>query len=295
MNFPHGNEYRWTLALFLATGALACVLLLARVLPLRRANAALHDQRLALEQELAPYQSRNALDPLADQVRRQQNAHQRLQQEWVRLMALRDTFQGASPFEQVLPSSEEGRIDFKVALYNARNVLLARAQERGLQIPPGLGMEEAIGTDEPAETRIWQLASIVRLVELGVGIGIPRIELLQPLPPVSHPGRLPDGQSLREFPIRMVFCGAYPHLLEFLARIQQPRGYFAVQRFRAESLSTADPFRLRVEVVCCAGLLRTEPFPRTEAPGFGAATLDDHGDLDAPLQGAAAAAPEVLP
>lgn len=80
MNFSTVNEHRWTLALFATAGALGCALLLMRVLPLRRENAALRDRRLALDQELAPYQSRNALDPLPDQVRRQQNAHQRLLQ-----------------------------------------------------------------------------------------------------------------------------------------------------------------------------------------------------------------------
>ncbi|MCF7838762.1 MAG: hypothetical protein K9N49_09045 [Candidatus Marinimicrobia bacterium] len=261
MNGGVNQERRWTLTLLLGACCAAGLLLGLWVLPLRQQDAVLRGQLTALAVELAPYRAREEALSLAEQVGRAQATEAALQAEMAGLMALRDTFQGASPFEQVLPSAEEGRIDFKVALFNARDVLLSRTRQRNVQIPPGLGMAETIGADELAETRLWQLASIVRLIEQSLEAEIPLIERIEPLPPIAYAGLNAEGLSLREFPIRIVFSGSFLHMLSFLERLMQNEAFFALRRFRVESLITEDALRLRVHAICGAGLLRAAPGP----------------------------------
>jgi len=247
--------------------ALGCLLLVfVGLLPLQRRAAGLEQRIEQRERELADFRRQHCVPPLSQQLRRAVGRNSGLQRRWEWLRALVDTFKGQSPLAEGLSADEQSRIDFKVALFEARTRLKEQAEARGvLPLPADLGMEEKIGTDEPAETRLWQLAAVVKLVEQGVALGIPEVEEVTPLPPLPH--RLPEEEQTlcREFPVRITLRCPFRLLTVFLDTILQDGKFFAVRRFHAERVSVADEEPLRVTLVCGAQLFQlrgesSEPF-----------------------------------
>lgn len=225
-------------------------------LPLRRQYRGVKAEIARVKRDLFAYRRDPAGQPLRVQLGRGMARYEQLQRERVCLQARVDTFRAGSPLTQALSSDEEGRIDFKVALFDARQRLQQRASNREVSLPPDLGMEETIGADEHAETRLWQLAAIVKLVEQSIDLGIPIIEKIEPLRPVSYPVSEDEDVVVHEFPVRVIMSCPFEMLLAFIDDLLKEGHFFALRRFRAERRDKVGSAYLTVDAVCGGALLR---------------------------------------
>lgn len=174
----------------------------------------------------------------------------------------RNTFFGVSPLAQFSPAREEGRIDFKVALYNARTGLVARAGAAGVAIPEDLGLDENISADTRVETALGQLSATVMLVERVLASGIPAITALQPLPPEMTRIQYPDRPRLREYPIAISLTCSFGQALSLLSLLADDNGGFALKEMALEGCPNGTATNLSMRLLTVAGRPLPESGPR---------------------------------
>lgn len=219
--------------------------------PLRRA-AHETDQRLReVESILATYESvdGHTVDTLLQQ---EQWIHERLITGWENKRQRAQTTKVGSALTDILTYSVEGRIDFKVALFEARQRLGRKALEQQVLLPPDLGIPDTIGADEDAEIRLGQLAATVRLLEQCITHEIPLVEQVQVLPPSIVPLQNDAYQNITFYPVKIQLMAPYERLAELLSSMMEEGSFFALRRLRLESGAPHDPEQVSVMAVWSA-------------------------------------------
>jgi hypothetical protein len=183
------------------------------------------------------------------QVRRKQ-----LLRDWEQLRARTDTFKGSSPLTHAVSTEDDARIDFKVALFEARGELHERAAAQGIMLPSDLGLDETIGAEEDAETRLWQLASVVRLMETCIDVGVPSIDSIEALPPRDFPLPESEGTIAKELPVKITMRCSTDVLADFLISVSGGGAFFALRGVSIERLCADETTMVRVVAICGAEL-----------------------------------------
>ena len=245
-------------------------LILLWLVPLRAELAGVQDGIRRTESELAVSRARYARQPLRAHLAQAQRTHQRLRREWEDLRVRVNTFRGKPTLLQTLPTYEDGRIDFKVTLFTARTNLNEGASRRGVSLPEDLGVPETIGSEEKAETRLWQLASTVKLIEQVMEAGIPVVERIQSAPPVSYPLLEEENAVAVEFPVSVTMRCAFDKVPTFLKTILTKGRFFALRRFRLELRERKDGAPLTATVVCSSLLFQLRAEGDGAIPSTGA-------------------------
>ncbi len=188
---------------------------------------------------------------LAQQIAQAEQNNQRLQQVWEQRRLQVDTFHGTLPKRARLAASDDARIDFKVALFNAHQTLQKLARSKGVTLTADLGIEETIGTEEDTEFRLWELDAVVRLVELLIAGGVDTIETIAALPPFVY-AQVPDeNERALTLPVRVSFQCTYATLQPLLSTLSQEECFYAISRcdITRPSLNSQS---LRVQLICSA-------------------------------------------
>ena len=242
--------------------------------PMRDEERACRNEVRDLERELGTFQVRMEDGDLAGRLSSAAARNRRLMAEWARLRETVDTFRDRDAIREALPTYEDGRIDFKVALFDAREQLVENAAKAGVSLPEDLGIPEAIGTAERAELRLWQLAATVRLVQLAIDARLPAISVIEPEAPVVLGLDDDTGHTTMEFPTRMVLRCSFRHLVRFLDRLSRQGSFYAVRKLRVERLGAPGSEMLEVDIVAGAflfqinsGLAEPEAKDEPEGPG----------------------------
>ena len=244
----YGAEQRALLYTFAVAGVLLAVFGLLVAVQRSRLRAAVERMTRVSDEIRAVSAEFGMLPP--DRVLTNENVRQEgLRREWETLRLKTDTFRRGSPFAEVLLLDEEGRIDFKVALFRARTRLQQTASSNNIAFPADLGIKGTIGTDEDAETRLWQLASVVKLVEECFELGVPSIESISTMPPVEHPLLEEEGTIALEFPIHIRINCSYPTLVELLGAIADDRCFLSLRHFCVEKVDQDAASLLTVDMV----------------------------------------------
>ncbi len=275
-------------ALLLTTG-LASLLAMALfiLLPLRletnriqrgidRVESELEAARAGVRPQAHPYRRR--IDPRRDDeqqpaveqpadleaaLRRERRRHERLLAEWQDLKVLAATFRKDSALERVLGAPEEGRIDFKVSLFNARMRIAETAGRTGMLFPADLGIPETLGATESAEVRLWQLAASVRFLELCIEVGIPAVLEIQARPPLTRPSLLADAPTQTDYPLRVRFQTDYPRFVEWIGRVSRPGEFFGLREVQIAKKQPGGETPIEVTATLHATVFR-QPAPRDE-------------------------------
>ena len=166
------------------------------------------------------------------------------------------TFRNSSDFSPDTRLTRGGRIDFKVALLEAHSHLEKISEERGVGLPYDLGMDETIETDEKTESRMWQLAAMIKLIEQVLDLGVQEVIRVRPFAPLQYPDAEGEGLTIREFPAEITVPCDFETLGAFLEQIGARDTFFALRRFRVENVSTNRVEELELTVVCGAGVIR---------------------------------------
>jgi len=245
------------------------LLLLLGVLPLRRERQRLGRTLQGVSHDLQPYLALVREEPLSVRVERERRDLQRLRTEWEHLRARAETFPPDTRLVDVLDSPEEGRIDYKVALYDARNRLGEMARAAGVTLPDDLGLPETIGAEESAETRLWQLVVISQLLERSIGLDIPVIHAIRAYDPLLYNLTAPRSIFILLYPVRMETRQTYGQWIGLLDAMLDQEVNFTVQRFEARIADIGDDPLLNVSMICSAVLFRSglPGEPGEEQPG----------------------------
>lgn len=281
-NLQTPREDRRLVLSVLGGSALVLVLLLVLIwAPLRHERAALATRRADLADALRPYTAGTGTNSLYDQVLREKMTRDKLRAEWTALEARTQTLKPGAALADVLSSSEEGRIDFKVALFDARNRLGKKAIEKSVGLPSDLGMAETIGADEDTETRLWQLAATVMLLEQGIDLGIPVIHAVKVENPLSFPMARTPYASVMIYPVRVTMTCSYAQTLAFLDALLGKGTFFALRRMDIEKPAPRETGEgLRVTLTCGAVVFRLPP----KDPAVPPAVEDEGAASAAPLE-----------
>jgi hypothetical protein len=244
------NERRQIVAILLLAAVVVVALGLAWLRPLYGQLSATRAQIHQVDRDIRAFSSRNSVSPLVRQIAEAKAEHERLLLEWSDLRARTDTFRGWPSLLQKLPKLEDGRIDFKVALFSMQARLQEGATNRGATLTADLGMPETLDTGERPGTRLWQLATTVKWVEQALALGIPAIDRLQAQRPCSYDVLDEPDTVVREFPVEVTLQCSYDQLLRLLDNMLQSGKYFALRGIRMEIKDRAVAPRLTVTAIC---------------------------------------------
>ena len=208
----------------------------------RRENEALRNQLAK-----SPY-ANMSLQDLEKIVRHEQELGRRTEEEWHETMNRLATFA-----DHENPSKTEfGRIDYKVELFQARLRLLHRSEELGVQlIPRDLGLKDALnGPEEVVRTRMFQLRTVERLVDLMLSQRAIRLRAIHPMDPIPH--KKATGKALcLEMPVSIDFEVAFDDLYPFFQSVFEENQVFILRNIRVSAGSEVGA-PLRVQAIMSA-------------------------------------------
>ena len=141
------RKLRAQVVLTLVTCFLVCGALWAFLLrPVQEEVRSCRKEILSVEDELSTFRLRMEDGGLAERLSEAKLRNRQLVAEWDELRSRVDTFGDDKALRDTLPAYDDGRIDFKVALFNARDQLLDDAAKANVEMPEDLGVPETIGT-----------------------------------------------------------------------------------------------------------------------------------------------------
>ncbi len=198
-----------------------------------------------------------------NRMRAMETNHRQLRATWTQATAKAKAFDKSVAMGLLLSSAEEDRIDYKVALFEARTRLRKLAEENNVSLPANLGVPDMLGTDEDMVVRLWQLASAIHLLKTGIQLEIPVIEHIEAMPPLIIPLQSVEQPALVVYPMAILMTCSYDKWLSFLQALQTESSFFSIQRFWLERDSMERNDRLRVFAICEAIVFEQEAIPHS--------------------------------
>ncbi len=250
---------RRILAIIVVTLAVVAGMLLFGAYPICNRVAGLNLDIGEVDSALIPYLRLLSQEPLSSRVERELRLKTEMSSEWDELVERVQTFSSPAKLADLLASSEEGRIDYKVALFDARQCMSQFAGESDVAIPSDLGMTETIGTDEVMASRLWQLATNVSLIGLLIDSGAIAIDSILLLDPIDFPvTALGDSSILKIYPVKFTAIMPFDALVKLIRAFDKNERFFAMQRLMVKSIDPKQPDILRVKAVSSALLFRDD-------------------------------------
>jgi hypothetical protein len=240
---------------------------------IRRVHAV--DGELArVEAALSARQKKYARRSLPEQTSLDEQRNQQLRQMWEQLRLQVDTFHGVLPERASFAMAEDARIDFKVAVISARQALQEMATSHGVELTADLGITETIDTGDVTETRLWELAAVVRLVELLISTKVQAIDAITSLPPFIYAEVPSENEVAVAFPVRIDVRCRYDQLKPLLDSLGQEDSFYAVGQCQISRPSLAGN-SLLVQLECSALRFVVGAAPRGPEDGADTAPPDN--------------------
>lgn len=180
---------------------------------------------------------------------------QALDREWTNIVAQVAAF----PAEAAMTNETISAIDYKMALFDVREHLGRKATDRGISLPPDLGMRDTVDSGEDPRLLMMQLRALEKLVDLTIDIRIEMLRHVTPLPPIRHkiPGK--EDDFIEEFPLHIEFYGSLQNLYDFLHETLEPGRVFALKNLLVEAASANNAELLNIDAVMSAIVFMTDP------------------------------------
>ena len=263
------RERRQIALLFSVTSVILVALWVFGLRPARERAEELRRQLDTLQKSPVAFDPPAAASNLEHTHARLRRERTALQAELQGLRIRTRTFTGEFPNDSSLPSTDERRIDYKVARLEARSKLFDSAAAAGMNLPDQLGLQETIEKEEKPKTRLWQLAAVVKSLQACMTVGVPTVRSVRPLPPLVHGGNPSNGFHYREFPVLLRMTCSFESAILFLQTLQQPGHFFTLRGFMMENVSTDPGALLEVLAIPSADLdlVRAPIGDRAHPPG----------------------------
>lgn len=281
------TRLRRRIALALAVVALAPPALYAFLLrPIERDRQRQAAEAERLRREWESLAQRYQEVPIQVLLDRERMLTQSIMAERDRIEARAHTLRDGMRLSDIMLSGAEGRIDFKITLFEVRDRLGRIAEERGVQLPPDLGIAETIVSDEQAQMRFWQLAATVLLIEQCMEADIRVIHAVEAREPLQLPPVTSGLPGVVAYPVSLRFKATYERFHALLNALSVEPGFFAVRSFWIRRSDPADPDYLECHIVALAlrntaARMDDRPFEREglegRYPDPGGFELEDEG------------------
>ena len=248
------RERRKIVAVFL--WSLICIAILVTIfVQLVHTEYRLENDIRLMETELRNSRARVNGKSLAERLNAEREKETYLLGEWKRYSNLLETWKAKGTADEG-DAGEAARIDFKVALFNARERLTNRAEKAGTTLPTDIGISENIETDENTAVRFLQLAAVQKLVGFALDIGIPEIFEIAALLPEPVPAADGEEEYIEQYPVRLGMRCSLNTFIQFLGQVMHAKHYFTVAHIHAEMSSKTNPHLLDITVVLNPLILR---------------------------------------
>ncbi len=186
-----------------------------------------------LRQDLAtsPF-AKHSISALNAAAANEQKFAKALDEDW-EATALRLTTLADYP---LLRRADPARIDFQVELAAGRSRLAAKSENMRIKLPPDLGIDSAVTSQEVVRERLIQLKTVEKLVDLVIDQRIRNIASIRILPPLLHYG---TDQKLicEEYPVEVDFSTPFDALFHLFSNIFDKDCVFVFSKIRV----TSDP------------------------------------------------------
>lgn len=231
---------------------LGVVLLVAVWLPLRLDTRKQENRAVALGGEIL--EQSVGVDALYDEVEQALTREAALKSEMRYWIARRNTFALPQNHSGSAPQQEDGRIDFKIALFNARTSLMARAEARNVIIPEDIGINETLSTDTRVETALGQLSGTMRLLDKVMNSGIQEVTKIQPQAVTMKSLQCDENDRLREYSVKIDALADFDECLSLLSLLGDPNMGYSLDSFYIHKDIWFNPEkRLNLQFVATAG------------------------------------------
>ncbi|MEX2607031.1 MAG: hypothetical protein WD708_06765 [Kiritimatiellia bacterium] len=235
--------------------------------PLNRKRHHIQTELSRLEQELGSYTALENDMSLAKQAAISRRRHLWLTREWERSIPNIKRFREQA-VPEIISQSSEGRIDFKIALFESRYRLSQLALAHATTLPPDLGIPDTIGANESADIRLGQLTATVLLLEKCITKNIPIIHEVQPLPPELLPLEKTPLPALAFFPVHIRMRASFEEFVSLLEHLQEEPLFYYLQHLRIENNYPENTDDLTIySVWSVAGHIQSSRMPDRELIG----------------------------
>lgn len=222
-----------------------------------------HKKRRALESEIDSMRGRLArsnylLGEEALRLKRDQVQEQnlRLHAEWNELIDRMSAFAN----REDLVATEVPRVDYKMAIYEARQRLRLKAADANISLPPELGMLDLVHSDEDARTLMIQLRAVETLVDLMLDLRINMLRKIEPLRPILYtvPGKGSEVY-VEEYPVHVEFYGSLRNLYDLFYSMMESGHVFGLKNILVKAASANDVDLLSIEAEMSTLLFVRDP------------------------------------
>lgn len=242
------SERQQIAGIILAAAALVGMLWFFALLPMQTRRAALERENQRMQEDLAANNYLLGEMPLENRKLAAQAEGRRLAAEWAESAKLLSTFERQS----IQGTQDISKIDFKVALFEVRESLSKKAQERGIRPNFDLAIDELVLSNEDARKRMLQLRAVEKLMDAAIELKVVRVETVEPLEPIVHKDPETGELFLEEYPVRIQYVGSIENVYGFIHKVFQSGSVFAYRRMKIEKESLQNPDRVRADATLSA-------------------------------------------
>ena len=254
LNIVTWSERQQVLAVILMAGVLIFALWFFALTPLTTRQRLLEREIEGMRTQLAFKNYYLGEGVLADKKVAAQKANRELHDQWI---AMVDRLSSSSNREAMAQSP--GNIDFKVELFNVRHELLKKARALNIGLPPDLGIEAAVHSNEDARKLMLQLRTVEGIVDLTLDQKITVLRNIRPRPQILHKLESTGEPYLEEYPVEIEFYGTLANLYDlFNASLDLDR-VFVLRQLRIEAASPNKPDVLNVSAVLSGLVFLKDP------------------------------------
>ena len=255
------SERQQILAVILLAGLLIFLVWFFALAPLNRQRRELLAEIEDMAEQLARKNFLRGEDLLLREKEAELAHNRKVHAEWDELSARMAAFANQ---KRLVPDAP-GRIDFKVALFDVRQRLLAKSRALRVTLPEAIGMNEEVNSDEDARVLMLQLRTVEKLVDLMLDLKIGALRNIERMPPALHRVGPKDPPFLEEYPVRLDFHASIDNILDLFHQVMQPQHVFVIKNLRVEAVNPHEDL-FSVTAVMSALLFLKDPDEIVPAP-----------------------------
>lgn len=255
------SERQQVLAIILMAGVLIFLAWFFALSPLTRQRRRLEREIEGMANQLAAKNYLRGEEALLREKESELTDNRRLHARWLEMSERLAAFRN----QKRLAGGRYRSIDFKVALFDVRQRLMAKSRALNISLPDNIGMDERVDSNEDARRLMLQLRTVEKLVDLTLDLKINTLRNIQPLPPVQHKAKVRDTPYLEEYAVRLDFYGSLENLFALFRAVLEPEHVFMLKNLRVEA---ADPHQniFNISTVMSALLFLCDPDEIIPAP-----------------------------
>ncbi len=252
------SERRKTLVVLLINAIAALALIFVLLLPAKRRAENLRSDIDGLSDRIASLKNRRSL-PTGALLQKTKQQIESLEHRWEIVRFRADTFKKGSFLDKMEPGASNNRIDFKVALYEAQEKLLAGAIAAETGLPQPLSLEESVSQDGNASLKMWQLASIMKILSTIMRHNAVNIHHVKALGPQKHYNNDASSGSAYELPLAVSFEIDFADLARLIDHSLSNENFLAFRAINIEKQTRHPSQPLHVDAIIAAEHLGVDP------------------------------------